>query len=460
MGSGPFKPWPEIMQRDVFSIIAIAVISSLLALILLYTDALVPMERALADLTRLPTATPGADSGLPRFAAAQVLLVLLAGVLMAWWATSITNVPFLVLFLLIAAAEWLAFKPLLAQSGIHYAASPALLALLLSASAGIAWQHYPPEKKRRRLLQIFAPRVSPDKLQGILSNPPLLDTPTPATVLLVQLPGPLKENTTPGGASEKQESGEGHQASGKQAPADPTPGSPEGKASGPLEIGREHIQNHHGLVLREESDRLLAFFGGYQPDEDHALHAAQCVLTLCRAFPPRNPHTLDGGEDLRIALECGEVVPRILDAPAGPDLQLRGQVTGIVPRLHRACELFPVRVLAGPKIQQVLASEGLFRPVELVRFGATESPREIYQLIGLRDNASSQLRQRVEDFWKGVIFFREGELDKAHAAFLEAQPLEDGDALVEYYLRRLKKAYTEDAETRAGRRTPRHTFII
>lgn len=448
------------MQRDVFSIIAIAVISSLLALILLYTNALVPMERALAGLSRVPAAPPGAEPGLPGFAAAQVLLVLLAGVLMAWWATSITNLPFLVLFLLIAAAEWVAFKPLLAQSGIHYAASPALLTLLLSASAGIAWQHYPPEKKRRRLLQIFGPRVSPGRLQGILSNPPLLDTPTPATVLLVQLPGPRKENTSPEHGAEARKSGEDHQESGKQSPDGTRPGPAEGKARGPLEIGRELIQNHHGLVLPEGPDRLLAFFGGYQPDEDHARHAAQCVLTLCQAFPPRDPHTLDGGEDLRIALECGEVVPRILDAPAGPDLRLQGQVTSIVARLHRACELFPVRVLAGPKIQQVLASEGLFRPVELVRFGATESPREIYQLIGLRDNASSQLRQRVEDFWKGVIFFREGELDKAHAAFLEAQPLEDGDALVDYYLRRLKKAYTEDAENRAGRRTPRHTFII
>jgi hypothetical protein len=435
MGNGHFK----IMQREILSIIAIAVLSALLALILQYADLLLPLERSLAELTRLPAASASEEPPLPHFAPAQIFLVLVAGVLMAWWAVSITNLAFLALIFLIAAAEWIVFKPLLAQAGLNYAASPALLTLALSAVAGIAWQHYPPQKTRRRLLQIFAPLVSPSMLQGILRNPPLLNTPTPATVLLVQLPA---------------------EKAGSNSPDEPDPASPGTSEPTPLQTAQKHVQDHHGLVFQEAPDRLMAFFGGYQPDEHHALHAAQSVIALCRAFPPKDPHSLNGDEDLRIALECGEVIPRILDVPAGPELQLQGKTTGIVTRLHRACDLFPVRVLAGPKIQQVLAAQGLFRPVELVRFGANESPREIYQLIGLQDTASPQLRHRVDEFWKGVIHFRESQLDKAHAAFLEAQPLEDGDALVEYYLQRLKKAFTEDAENRAGRRSPRPTFII
>lgn len=180
-----------------------------------------------------------------------------------------------------------------------------------------------------------------------------------------------------------------------------------------IEVMRDAVDRHGGVVVRVQGDGILALFGAPQPHEDHALRACAAALAMQAGI-----HVLqDSRLRIRVGLNTGVVVTQAVQNSLG---QLMYDVAGAAAHLAARMEQMaqPGEVLlAGETFSATRQS------VEAASLGRREvrgigEPVEVYRLLGLRHAPASEIFRNHPRLSK--LSGRDWELGALHAELANA----------------------------------------
>ena len=202
---------------------------------------------------------------------------------------------------------------------------------------------------------------------------------------------------------------------------------------------------------------VRAFFGALLPDSAHAVNACKAALEIARQidvlnFECKTKWHMD--MDVRIGVESGELACAAYGAGGMGAFGASGGPVDFAERLCGMNLAYGSRILIGPGTLTPAAVAVAVRPVDLIREKSDARTRlEIYELIGMRNTLSEVDLKLRDDFWRGVIFFRERLPDEALDSFREAIDPDRKDAPLEFYIRRVEEMRAENHNAGTGRGT-------
>ena len=144
--------------------------------------------------------------------------------------------------------------------------------------------------------------------------------------------------------------------------------------------------------------------------------------------------------DIRIGINSGEMIAGIYAGNRLGHYSVAGSTVEFARYLCAACVSYGCRILVSPSTYELAETMIEFRPIDLLQRKGIRRRVELYEVLAPK-NMLSQERERSRDlFWKGVIFFREQEWEKAIAAFSSARILGIADKALDLYLERIDRA--------------------
>ena len=279
---------------------------------------------------------------------------------------------------------------------------PSLLAVLggLFSFTGITTYNYFVEGKQKRWLkQLFSDFVSPDVLAELQQSPHALklsgDRRT-GTVLFCDLVG----FTTLSVLS--------------------TPEQFLNAINSYLSEASQALLKHEAYIDKFIGDAVMAVFGVPKPRPDHALKACLAALDLQDMMKGLNER-LGRQYGITLGLRTGVNTGEMIAGPMGYARKLNYSVLGdtvnLASRLEGANKLFHTRIMIGPQTWEQ-AKEGVeARFLDLLRVKGEVRAFPVYELLGRKDSLSSEQRQLLEAYEKGIEHYRQRRWKEAIACF-------------------------------------------
>ena len=145
--------------------------------------------------------------------------------------------------------------------------------------------------------------------------------------------------------------------------------------------------------------------------------------------------------DFRIGIHSGEMIAAIYGGTRLSHYSVSGPVVDFARYLCAACTNYGSRILVGPSTYEMAEATVEFRPIDLLQRKGVRRRVELYEALAPKHTLSAERERSRDFFWKGVIFFRAQEWDKAVAAFTAARILGISDKGLDLYLERIDRAH-------------------
>ena len=143
--------------------------------------------------------------------------------------------------------------------------------------------------------------------------------------------------------------------------------------------------------------------------------------------------------DLHLGLSSGTIVAARLQNNHHTEIVPMGEPLELARRFCIANRIYGSRILLGPRTFELAEKATVARPIDFLG-GATSRERfEIYELLSLTKSAKPEDVERRDNFWSGVVYYRERRWEEAYTAFQKSWG-DNGheDAPLQLYLRRLE----------------------
>ena len=144
--------------------------------------------------------------------------------------------------------------------------------------------------------------------------------------------------------------------------------------------------------------------------------------------------------DVRIGINSGEMIAGRFGGTRLNHYSVAGPVVEFASYLSAACHNYGCRMLVGPVTYAMAESTIEFRPIDLLQRKGLRRRVELYEALAPKQALSVERERSRNLFWRGVIFFREQEWDKAVEAFTTARIAGISDKALDLYLERIDRA--------------------
>ncbi|PAW60867.1 MAG: hypothetical protein B9S36_07465 [Verrucomicrobiia bacterium Tous-C2TDCM] len=199
-----------------------------------------------------------------------------------------------------------------------------------------------------------------------------------------------------------------------------------------------------GAYLEEAGpERVRVSFGMLRDTDDHAEQACRAGLDLrirlrglSQEFESRWFQPLCCG----IGLESGETTVGLCGIPGQFFFAGFGGGEDFAGRLACANRRFGSELLIGPEAYRRIRHLFEVRPLEMVYDPVACVLQEIFELLGTVEQFGSEDRMRRDQFWQGVILFREKRTEEALEAFRRARLPGAGDGPLDYFTAKAQEA--------------------
>ena len=190
-----------------------------------------------------------------------------------------------------------------------------------------------------------------------------------------------------------------------------------------FEILSAEIRKREGTVDKFIGDAVMAFWNAPFDDPDHALHACESALYIQRnlaeiqkaARTNRQP-----GFKTRMGIHSGTAVVGNVGSMDRMNYTAIGDLVNSASRLEGINKIYRTSIIIGDTVVGKLSSDMVCRPLEkIVAKGKTES-QEIYELIGYREDCSSQHIEFASLFTEGFKLYYSRKWKKALDFFEKA----------------------------------------
>ena len=202
-----------------------------------------------------------------------------------------------------------------------------------------------------------------------------------------------------------------------------------------------------GAYLDECSgESIRVVFGVPLPSSgvlNHAAKAARAAIDLVSRLEELNRECDNRWQqrlDFRIGVNSG---PMIAAAYGGARLgrySVSGPVVDFTRHLSAACAQYGCRILSGPLSYEMASETVEGRPIDLLQRAGSRRRVELYEFLAPKNSLSPERERSRDQFWKGVILFRERKWEEAINAFASARIPGIPDRVLDYYLERVERA--------------------
>jgi adenylate cyclase len=194
-------------------------------------------------------------------------------------------------------------------------------------------------------------------------------------------------------------------------------------------------------IQSADGEGVVGIFGFPVNDENHAELASGAALEIQRAFGELKKSTekVFDESELHLGLSSGTIVAARVQNDHQTEIVPMGEPLELARRFCIANRIYGSRILLGPRTFELAEKATVARPIDFLG-GATSRERfEIYELLSLTKSAKPEDVERRDNFWSGVVYYRERRWEEAYSAFQKSWG-DSGheDAPLQLYLRRLE----------------------
>jgi len=219
-----------------------------------------------------------------------------------------------------------------------------------------------------------------------------------------------------------------------------------------LRTASDFLVDVGGYLDECSGESVRAVFGVPLPSSgilNHAAKAARGAIDLVSRLEELNRECDNRWQqrlDFRIGVNSG---PMIAAAYGGARLgrySVSGPVVDFTRHLSAACAQYGCRILSGPLSYERASETVEGRPIDLLQRAGSRRRVELYEFLAPKNSLSPERERSRDQFWKGVILFRERKWEEAIKAFSSARIPGIPDKVLDHYLERVERARRGDDE--------------
>ena len=210
-----------------------------------------------------------------------------------------------------------------------------------------------------------------------------------------------------------------------------------------------------GAYLDESGpDVVRVFFGMLEDTDDHANEACKAALELksrLKSLSQESETRWFQKLQFGIGIASGPATVGIYGAQQEFFFSGIGTDTEYSRRLSIANLRYGSHILLGPETYELVEEAFEFRPMEMYYDPETDRLREMYELIGAKENFSDEAREKRDLFWKGVIFMRERKYEEALDVLSRAKTPGVVDSPLEFFLSKAQEGISSPEGSEASK---------
>ncbi len=352
----------------------------------------------------------------------QLLLILLFSFAIAWTTVDITRpilkavVAVSAIFLLITCSG------VFALYNIFFSPLPAAFAIFTSFLIGLAYGRSDSGSRKKVLERLFGQRVSRSVFSQLINS----DVP-------MDFPGSLQEGTVI-----VCEVHNHHELLELLTPQDYA-----AMTNLYLQTASNYLVEVGGYLDECNGESLRVVFGAPLPDDKHAARACRAALDLATRLDNLNKECDARWQrrfDFRIGINSGEMICAAYGGSRLGSFSVAGPAVEFARRLCAACATYGCRILVGPDTFDQASDTFEARPIDVLKVLGARRRVELYEILATKHSLTPERERSRDHFWRGVIYYREKQWDKAIEELSRARIPGIPDATLDYYIRRVERS--------------------
>jgi class 3 adenylate cyclase len=221
-----------------------------------------------------------------------------------------------------------------------------------------------------------------------------------------------------------------------------------------LRTASDFLVDVGGYLDECSGESIRVIFGAPLPITgplNHAAKTARAAIDLVSRLEDLNRECDSRWQkrlDFRIGVNSGSMIAAAYGGARSGRYSVSGPTVEFTRHLAAACAQYGCRILAGPSSYEMASESVEGRPIDLLQRAGTRRCVELYEFLVPKNTLSPERERSRDQFWKGVIHFRERKWEEAIAAFSSARISGIPDKVLDYYLERVERARRgEDEQT-------------
>lgn len=206
----------------------------------------------------------------------------------------------------------------------------------------------------------------------------------------------------------------------------------------------------NGAYLDEcNGSGIRAVFGLPLDNSGHARSACRAALGLKTRLVELNRELdslLQHRLDFTIGIDSGELLGGMMGRHHGARFAVTGPSAEFARQLAQAAPQYGTVILVGSETYHAAGEDLEVRPTEVVRAPNYRKRQEIFEILAPKNTLTPELETSRDHFWKGVVYFRERQWEKALKAFEAARIPGIPDPAIDFYILRLDRIRRGDEE--------------
>ncbi len=213
-----------------------------------------------------------------------------------------------------------------------------------------------------------------------------------------------------------------------------------------LRAASDFLVDVGGYLDECSGESIRVVFGAPLPADgapNHASKAARAAVDLVSRLEELNRECDRRWQkrlDFRIGVNSGSMVAAAFGGALVGRYSVSGPVVEFARHLSAACAQYGCRILSGPLTYEMASETFEGRPIDLLQRAGSRRRVELYEFLAPKNTLSPERERSRDQFWKGVILFRERKWEEAIKAFASARIAGIPDRALDHYLERVERA--------------------
>ena len=200
------------------------------------------------------------------------------------------------------------------------------------------------------------------------------------------------------------------------------------------------VHESYGTIDKYIGDAVMAFWGAPIRDAYHASKAVGAGLAMQEALGPLNEEfEKKGWPEIKIGVgvNTGPMSVGNMGSTFRQAYTVLGDAVNLGSRLEGITKIYGVGFIVAQATAEK-AHEYLYREIDKVRVKGKDEPVTILEPMGLQTELSDEARQRVDEFSKAILLYRQQDWDEAEAVLRGLQEDEPDSVLYALYVDRIE----------------------
>ena len=213
-----------------------------------------------------------------------------------------------------------------------------------------------------------------------------------------------------------------------------------------LRTASDFLVDVGGYLDECSGESIRVVFGAPLPVEGAANHASKAAVAsidlvsrleeLNRECDRRWQKRLD----FRVGVNSGSMIAAAFGGARIGRYSVSGPAVEFARHLSAACAQYGCRILSGPLTYEMASESVEGRPIDLLQRAGIRRRVELYEFLAPKLSLSPERERSRDQFWKGVILFRERKWEEAIKAVSTARIPGIPDKVLDHYLERVERA--------------------